>query len=134
MATDKINLMDFYQKTYTVIIAEPWDFESPDGKNIIRGIILSIINCSLLIFKANYKLNFDGVSGDILILSPRFKEGDFENGTNKEVHVNGGLFLDDYNDESEKSKLNENCKFVLIGTLNGKSNTILPGILGKVYW
>lgn len=46
----------------------------------------------LLIFKSNDILNFDGVTGDILILSPRFKNGNLENVTNKAVDVNGGLF------------------------------------------
>lgn len=104
-------------KTYAITIAEPWDFESPDGKNIIRGIILSIVNSNLWVFKANYILNFNGITGDILILSPRFKDGNFDNIATKEVDINGGLFLLDYNDEVEESKLKENCKFVLIGTL-----------------
>lgn len=110
--------MDNHKKTYTITIAEPWDFESPDGKNIIRGIILSIVNSYLIIFKANYLLNFDGISGDILILSPRFKERGFESIATKEVDVNGGLFLDDYSKGFEEKKLKKNCKFVLIGTLN----------------
>lgn len=110
--------MDNHKKKYTITIAEPWDFESPDGKNIIRGTILSIVNSCLLVFKANYLLNFDGISGDILILSTRLKDGNFENIATKEVDVNGGLFLIDYNDQMEKGKLKDNCKFVLIGTLD----------------
>lgn len=50
--------MDNHKKIHTITIAEPWNFESPDGKNIIRGIILSIVNSYLLVFKANYLLNF----------------------------------------------------------------------------
>lgn len=76
------------------------------------------VNSYLIIFKANYLLNFDGISGDILILSPRFKEGDFESIATKEVDVNGGLFLDDYSEGFEENKLKKNCKFVLIGTLD----------------
>lgn len=110
--------MDNNKKTYTITIAEPWDFESPDGKNIIKGIILSIVNSYLLVFKANYLLNFDGISGDILILSPRFKDGNFENNATKEIDVNGGLLLDNYSKSHEESKLKENSKFVLIGTLD----------------
>lgn len=112
-------LMDYLQMflQYVITIAEPWNFESPDGKNIIKGKILSIINNHLLIFKANYLLNFDGVSGDILILSPRSKEGNFDNIETKEVDVNGGLFLDNFNDEMDAVILKDNCKFVLIGTL-----------------
>lgn len=104
-------------KTYTITIAEPWDFESPDGKNIIRGIILSIFNSNLLVFKANYLVNFEGVSGDVLILSPRLKNKNFENIATEEIDVNGGLFFDYYKEKFEESNLKENCKFVLIGTL-----------------
>ncbi|HCC17682.1 MAG TPA: hypothetical protein DEP83_03825 [Porphyromonadaceae bacterium] len=110
--------MDNNKRTYTITIAEPWDFESPDGKNIIKGIILSIVNSYLLVFKANYLLNFEGISGDVLILSPRFKDENFENIATKEVDVNGGLFLDNYSKTYEESKLKENSKFVLIGTLD----------------
>jgi hypothetical protein len=109
--------MNSRKETYAITIAEPWDFESPDGKNIIRGIILLIVNSCLLVFKANYLLNFDGISGDILILSPRFKDENFENIATKEVDVNGGLFLANYNN-NEESELKENSKFVLIGTLD----------------
>lgn len=110
--------MDNDKRIYTITIAEPWDFESPDGKNIIKGIILSIVNSYLLVFRSNYLLNFDGISGDILILSPRFKDGNFENSATKEIDVNGGLFLDNYSKSYEESKLKENSKFVLIGTLD----------------
>ncbi len=110
--------MDNNKRTYTITIAEPWDFESPDGKNIIKGIILSIVNSYLLVFKANYLLNFHGISGDILILSPRFNNGNFENIATKEIDVNGGLFLDNYSKSYEESTLKENSKFVLIGTLD----------------
>ncbi|WP_026714016.1 hypothetical protein [Flavobacterium daejeonense] len=110
--------MNNYKETYIITIAEPWDFESPDGKNIIRGTILSIIDSVFLIFKTNYILNFGGISGDILILSPRFKDDNFNNVTSKKISVNGGLFLNDYNTGLEERKLKDNSKFVLIGTLN----------------
>lgn len=112
--------MSFYKKSPTIIVSEPWDFKVPDGKNIIRGIILLVVNSSLLIFKSDHILNFDGVTGDTLILSPRFKNGNFENIINKEIAVNGGLFLGDYTEELDKSKLKENCKFVIIGAVNGE--------------
>lgn len=112
--------MNNHKKIYTIKIAEPWDFVSPDGKNIIRGVIISILNSYLLIFKANYILNFDGVSGDILILSPRFKDENFEDIIAKDIDVNGALFLDDDNDGIKKHRLKENCKFVLIGTIESQ--------------
>lgn len=112
--------MDSNKKIYTITISEPWDFESPDGKNVIKGIILSIINRCLLVFKANYILNFYGVNGDTFILSPRFKDDNFDNIETKEVDVNGGLLLDDYNEIVQTSLLKDNCRFVLIGTLDGR--------------
>lgn len=112
--------MNIDKEKYVVTVAEPWDFESPDGKNIIGGVVLSIVNSHLLVFKSNYILNFGGVSGDVLILSPRFNGGNFDNIRTEEIDVNGGLFLDDYSNGVEESKLKENCKFVLIGTLDFK--------------
>ncbi|KGO92211.1 hypothetical protein [Flavobacterium subsaxonicum] len=117
--------MNNHKNAYTIIIAEPWDFESPDGKNIIRGIILSIVNKYLIVFKTDYLLNFNGVNGvngvngDILILSPRFKDDNFENITTEEIDVNGGVFLGNYDESFDESKLKENSKFVLIGSLKG---------------
>lgn len=111
--------MDNHKKIYTIMVSEPWDFKSPDGDNIIRGIVLSIVNSRLLVFKANYLLKFDGISGDILILLPRLRDGNFEDIVNREIDVNGGLFLDDYNKKSEEDKLEDSCKFVLIGSLYG---------------
>jgi len=109
--------MDNRKKTYTIVVSEPWDFESQDGKNIIKGTILSIVSSHLLVFKANYTLNFNSISGDILILSPRHNTGDFYNVETKEVDVNGGILLVDYNKLSEETSLKDNCRFTLIGTL-----------------
>lgn len=108
--------MGNHKKIYTIKITEPWDFESPDGKNIIQGTIF-LVNSYLIVYKANYLLNFDGLSGDILILSPRFG-GDFENIATTEVEVNGGLILDNHRKNYDESKLKKNSMFVLIGTLN----------------
>ncbi|MBO9562797.1 MAG: hypothetical protein J7621_08490 [Niastella sp.] len=104
-------------KAYTITVAEPWDFESPDGKNVIQGTILSILTNQFLVFKANYILNFDGVTGDTLLLTPRFKEGSFN--STKGVSVNGGMLLIGYEDSLSESELKSNSKFVLIGTIDG---------------
>jgi len=106
-------------KTYSISIGEPWDFTSPDGDNIINCLIIRVLSSKCLLFRANYTLDFDGVSGDILILSPRFNDGNFENIVTEEIDVNGGLFLGDYEKKIEESKLKENSKFVLIGSLKG---------------
>jgi len=109
--------MDNNNQIYHISVAEPWDFESPDGKNIINGIILSVVNNSLLIFKSNYTLNFDGITGDILILSPRFEDADFQYLTDKDIEVNGGLYLYNYANVFEEKNIKEYSKFVIIGTI-----------------
>ena len=85
---------------YFISVNEPWDFESPDGQNIIKGSILKISSTTCLIFKANYSLNFNGCQGDTLILFPRNKENNFLHLTdNKEyVVINGFLLLKDYSE------------------------------------
>lgn len=112
--------MNNNKREYKIIVSEPWNFESPDGKNIIIGTILSIINSHLLVFKANHLLNFDRMNGDILILSPRFKDTNFDSIVIQEIEVNAGLFVNDYNGEMEASKLKDISNFVLIGTLCSK--------------
>ena len=99
---------------YSITISEPWDFKSSDGKNKINGII-SIVNKKILIFKTHEILNFDGVSGNIIILSPRFKDVNFDNLELQKISVNGGLLLD--NNIENENELKEKCKFVIIGTL-----------------
>lgn len=110
--------MNDHKKTYTITVAEPWNFESSDGNNVIQGIILSIVNSYLLVFKANYMLDFDGISGKILILSPRFKNGNFDNIATEKMDVNGGLLLVDYQNELKERELKDNCRFVVIGTID----------------
>lgn len=101
---------------YLITVAEPWNFEGPDGKNKISGKILSIANKYILVFRANHELGFNDVSGNILVLSPRSEADNFDEIETKEVEINGGLLLTDYNGV-EISELENNCQFVLIGTL-----------------
>lgn len=103
-------------KEATIVISEPWDFESPDGKNIIKGTIISILNKRIVIFKANYMLNFNCLIGNILVLSSRIKNVDIDI-FEIDLHVNGGLLLVDFDEKLEESQLKEKCKFVLIGHL-----------------
>ncbi len=109
------------KEIHTITVSEPWNFASPDGKNIIKGIILSVIDRNLLVFKANHILNFDGLKGDVFLLSPRLKTGSFDDIESKEIDINGGLFLYDYYGLDQANLQEENCKFVLIGAIGGQN-------------
>lgn len=100
---------------FSISVSEPWNFESVDGKNLIKGTILSIINYKTLVFRANYPLDFEGLIGDTLVLSTRLKDESFS--IIDEVEVNGGLLKIEFSQELAESELRDNCKFVLIGTL-----------------
>lgn len=102
-------------KFCTITIAEPWNFESPDGINVVKGEILAIMTSKILVFKADYLLDFSNLVGDVLILTPRHKNASFSVG--EEMDVSGGLLLIDYKPELNEEELKSNCRFVLIGTI-----------------
>lgn len=105
------------QEKYFISVGEPWDFESPDGQNIVRGNILSIKSNQCLVFKANHYLKFDSNESDILILSPRHQGNDFSDLPNKLVVVNGSLLFKDYDEALGEKELQENARFVIIGSI-----------------
>ena len=107
-------------KEFAIIIAEPWDFENPDGQNRIIGKIKSILNNKCIVFESNCISDFgNDIRGHTFILSPRFKDGNFNNIENKnvEITVNGGVLLVEYKRDMNTNELLNNCKFALIGTL-----------------
>lgn len=101
---------------YVISVGEPWDFESLDGQNIVRGGVLSLKSNQCLIFKASHNLKFDDVESDILILTPRYQDNDFSDLLNESIVVNGSLLFKDYGALGEK-ELQENAKFVIIGSI-----------------
>lgn len=104
---------------YFISVGEPWDFESPDGQNIIKGFILKIISTTCLIFKASYLLNIEGVKGDILVLTPRDLGGNFNELKNdvNYLTVNGGVLLMEYNLSINEEIAKDNSKFIIIGSI-----------------
>jgi hypothetical protein len=102
---------------YFISVGEPWDFESPDGQNIIRGFVLKIISATCLIFKANYLLNIGGVKGDVLVLTPRDLDGSFYELKNDfdYLTVNGGLLLVEYDENYNEKIVKDNSKFIIVG-------------------
>ena len=105
------------QEKYFITVSEPWDFESSDGQNIIRGNILSIKNNQCIVFKSNNDLQFNDVKGNILILFPRHYGYDFSNFYNEIIAFNGGLLLTEYDENLSEKELEENSKFVIIGSI-----------------
>lgn len=106
------------QQECKIIISEPWNFESIDGKNIIRGKVIDNLNDTCLVFEANYDVFFENYSiGRIFILYSRsnnpFTDISHKNG----IQVNGGLLLVDYDSNKDSDYLKSNSKFVFIGTL-----------------
>jgi len=104
-------------KEYFISVGEPWDFESQDGQNIIKGNILSVKSKLCIVFKSNYCLTFGEFKGDILILNPRHKDNDFSDLTDELVIVNGSLLIIEYNDELKEKELHDNAKFVIVGSI-----------------
>jgi len=107
-------------ETYFISVGEPWDFESFDGQNVIKGNILKIKSNQCLIFKSNHFLKFGENSGDIIILTPRHQGNDFSDLANELVLVNGSLLLKAYNEELSEEELKQNMKFEIIGSIRKK--------------
>jgi hypothetical protein len=105
------------EEKYFITVSEPWDFESSDGQNIIKGSILSIKSSQCIVFRSNNYLQFDDVKGNILILTQRHYGYDFSNFKNEIIAFNGGVLLGEYNEELSESQLREKTKFVIIGSM-----------------
>ncbi|MDL5247341.1 hypothetical protein FH581_017405 (plasmid) [Leptospira weilii] len=107
------------EKEYYISVGEPWDFASPDGQNRINGKVLKKISSTCLVFKTNYFLEYEGSKSNILILSPRHYDSDFDD-LNKEadlVTINGGLLLNKYSDNLTENELKHTAKFFVIGSI-----------------
>lgn len=105
------------QEKYCISIGEPWDFESKDGQNIIKGVIISKKSNKCIVFKSNHYLEFDNSVSCILILTPRYKENDFSDLTKGPVVVNGGIFPGKYDEKLGENELKQNMKYGIIGSI-----------------
>ena len=112
------------QEEYCISVGEPWNFESQDGQNVIKGYIVNMKSDSCIVFKSNHYLKFDDVTGNILILTPRYKESDFSNLTRGAVGVNGGIFLGKYDEKLCENELEQHIKFEIIGSIRKVENSI----------
>lgn len=106
-------------KKYYISVGEPWDFNSPDGQNIINGVIIKILSSTCLIFKANYVLNFKGHLGDVFVLYPRHLESDFSDLESKKdyITINGNMLIANFEESMGEKELKEKSEFVLVGSI-----------------
>ena len=104
------------KKTYQISVGEPWDYEGPDGPNIIKGAILKVVGSNCIVFKCESRLQFGTYAGGIMILTPRYEGDDFA-ALDRLVNVNGALLLIEYHDALSEVELKQNAKFVIIGSL-----------------
>ncbi|MCR8640340.1 hypothetical protein [Leptospira interrogans] len=107
------------EKSYYISVGEPWDFVGPDGKNLINGKVLKKISPTCLVFKTNYLLEYEGSKSNILILSPRHYDSNFDD-LNKEgdlVTINGGILFNKYSDNLTENELKNTAKFFVIGSI-----------------
>jgi hypothetical protein len=111
------------KEEYSIIVSEPWNFESPDGQNIIKGSILNIKSNQCIVFKSNYYLQFDEIKGNILILTSRHYGVDFSNFNDERLAFNGSVLLIEYNEQLNENELLKNTKFVIIGSVKKISGT-----------
>lgn len=109
---------------YCISVSEPWDFESQDGENIIKGHIVSMKSDHCIVFKCDHYLKFAAIAGYILVLTPRYKENDFSDLTQDSVVVNGGIFIGEYDEKLNEKELERNIKFAIIGSIKKMENSI----------
>jgi len=106
------------KNSFFLSIGEPWNFEGPDGQNIIKGSIVKVISPRCLIFKANHIIKFDKGSGSFLALFTRHTGTSFNDLRVDPIGIsfNGVLVEGDYHDGIDEKEL-EKGKFVIIGSI-----------------
>ena len=102
--------------THRVIVSETWNYEGPNGPNLIRGKIARKLSNKCLIFQASTQLHFGNLVGEFLILSPRYVKEVFGD-DQPSVSVNGRLLLSELDLELEEIAEEHNAKFVITGVL-----------------
>ncbi len=104
------------KQLYYLSVGEPWNFETPDGQNIVKGEIIKNVDDNCLIFQSNHILQFDNIKGNILVLSPRYKKPDFSSLSTEDININGGVLTTSYENLTSE-ELFKDSKFVIIGSV-----------------
>jgi hypothetical protein len=105
------------QQNYKILVSDPWGYKNNEGKNEIRGKIIEINSNNFIIFKSNEILEFDEVKGNLFFLLPRYSGQLLLNHEIKDEIVNGGLLMISEYQGKNRKELENNSKFVLIGSI-----------------
>ena len=104
-------------KKYKITVSEPWDYDGPDGPNLINGVVIKELSPSCLIFKSDKELKFNENSGVILLLKSRYENKILSIKENYQGIVSAGLILSEDLNQTIDS-LEMQSKYVLIGQLD----------------
>jgi len=109
------------QLKFFISVAEPWNFNSPDGPNVINGAILETLNPQCLLFKAKHRLQIRGRSGDLLVLKPRHADHDFNDLIHGKgyVMINGSL-IPAYEACMDERSIQQLAVFAIAGSIRAK--------------
>ena len=65
---------------YRISVGEPWNYDGPNGPNLIHGRIIRELAPDCLIFKSDQELHFGGAKGkNILLKSLVFPDKEMNN-------------------------------------------------------
>jgi len=107
---------------YIISVGEPWDFNSPDGENIIKG-SLEIKSEKFAIFRLNYEIELKQIRSNILILHPRYENENFYKLKNNSVlTINAGIISPYEYNNLLLDEVNAKAIFVIVGTLRKIGN------------
>lgn len=113
-------------ETYNLTVSEPWNYSGADGTNNISGKVIKHIGIQCLVFQSTVPVKIDGLSGDLLVLFPRYASDSFDKQV-VEIPANVGLLLrKDYENLDEK-QLENSSRFVIVGSLKSIDSGGIPG-------
>lgn len=83
---------------YKISVGEPWNFEGPDGRNLIVGSVSQILNTKTIVFESDQQISFNRISGKVFsgkqfILFARYRDEVLVNGDTYKGTVNGLLII-----------------------------------------
>lgn len=103
---------------YKITVSEPWDYDGPNGPNMIHGVILKEVSANCVVFEADSELEFHRDKGRFLFLKSRYENEALKRSKNDDYNgvVGGGLILANELD-APPEVLETKSKYFLIGTL-----------------
>lgn len=104
-----------------ITIGEPWNFEGPDGNNLIKGRILRNINDKYIIFMSDYEQKFNQIAGRIFILSTRYSNDSFsvffKDSQKESISINGSLLTEKNICSLDEDEIAKKSMFIFIGSI-----------------